>query len=378
MYITSSRLTHEEMDMLQTNETDICISIRVPAHNHWIKGPESGNLDRFVQKAIEQLNQMYPNEKNELETKLLDLYKSLKLEQFPLGLGLYVSKGIQYVVQFPFPIDEKIVISDHFDLRDLLFKINYSNSYYVLLIDEKQASLYTGQFNVLHKIQDSNFPLIYTDDFEYQVPSRSSSYSSRSNISSFEKDKSTLKKSRYLSFLKHVDELMDMYITKKDAQLIICGVKSATASFLNHSKHDDKIAGVIHGNYSHLSESELIEMVLPILKADQEEKMLDEISELQEKIGEGLAEVGLFDVWAAVTEGRGNVLLVEKDYETRVYQDKYFPLEIQVTAPKRLHCIVENPVDKLIEMHLKKNGKMLLVNNGMLKNYKQIALITRY
>jgi hypothetical protein len=378
MYITSSRLTHEEMDMLQTNDADICISIIIPSHNNWTKGPESVNLDRSVQKAIEQLNLMYPNAKDDLEVKLQNLYNNLKLEQFPLGLGLFVSKKVQYIVQFPFNVEEKISISNHFELRDLLYKVNYSNSYHVLLIDEKQACLYTGQFNVLHKIQDRNFPLTYTDDFEYESPSRSNSFAGRSNISSFEKDKSTLQKSRYLSFLRHVDELLDTYISKKESQIIICGVKSVTASFLNHSKHDDKIAGVLHGNYSHLSEIELGELVLPILKAVQEEKMLDEISELREKKGEGLTEEGLYDVWTTVSEGRGYILLVEKDYEVKVYYDKNYPLEIQMTPPKHEYCILENPVDKLIEMLLNKKGKVLFVNNGMLKNHKQIALITRY
>jgi hypothetical protein len=378
MYITSARLTHEEMDMLQTNDTDICISIIVPSHNNWSKGPESLNLNRAVQKAIEQLDLMDPDTKNDLESKLQNLYKSLKLEQFPLGLGLFVSKEIQYVVQFPFLVEENISISKHFELRDLLYKVNYSNYYHVLLIDEKQACLYSGQFNVLSKINDANFPLLYTDDFEYEVPTRSNSYTGRSNISSFEKDKSTLKKNRNLAFLKHVDELLDIYISKKDSQVIICGVKSVTASFLNHSKHDDKIAGVLHGNYSHLTEIELGELVLPILRAEQEENMLDEISELEEKKGEGLAEEGLYDVWNAVTEGRGYILLVEKDYEVKVHYDQNYPQEIQMNPSQRYPGILENPVDKVIEMLLNKKGKVLLVNNGMLADHKQIAMINRF
>ncbi|HJW15643.1 MAG TPA: hypothetical protein VJ499_00905, partial [Flavisolibacter sp.] len=184
--------------------------------------------------------------------------------------------------------------------------------------------------------------------------------------------------SRYLSFLRSVDELLDIYISKKDSQVIVCGVKSVTASFLNHSKHDDKIVGVLHGNYSHLNETELGQLVLPLLLAEQEEKMLDEISELEEKKGEGLVEEGILDVWAAITEGRGYILLVEKDYDVKVYYDKNYPLEIHMTPPVHTPGILENAVDKLIEMLLNKKGKVLFLNNGMLGDHKQIALITRY
>jgi hypothetical protein len=248
----------------------------------------------------------------------------------------------------------------------------------VLLLDEKQACLYTGEFNIIHKVQDANFPLIYTEDFEYEKASRTNSYSGRATISSFEKDKSAVQKSRYLSFLKSVDDLLDIYISKNDSQVIICGVKSVTASFLNHSKHDDKIIGVQHGNYSHLNEFELGLLVSPLLLATQEEKMLEEISDLEEKKGEGLAEEGISDVWAAITDGRGYILLVERDYDVKVYYDKSYPLEIQMTPSKQSPGILENAVDKVIEMHLNKKGKVLILNNGMLAGHKQIALITRY
>jgi hypothetical protein len=378
MYITSPRLTHEEMDMLQTNENDICISIILPSHNNWTAGSKSINLDRSIQKAIDQLNLAYPDSKEELEGKLKHLANNVILEQYPLGLGLFVSEKVEYIVQFPFIVEEKISISNHFELKDLLYKVNYSNPYYVLLLDEKQACLYTGEFNVIHKVQDANFPLIYTEDFEYEKASRTNSYSGRATISSFEKDKSAVQKSRYLSFLKSVDDLLDIYISKNDTQVIICGVKSVTASFLNHSKHDDKIIGVQHGNYSHLNEFELGLLVSPLLLATQEEKMLEEISDLEEKKGEGLAEEGISDVWAAITDGRGYILLVERDYDVKVYYDKSYPLEIQMTPSKQSPGILENAVDKVIEMHLNKKGKVLILNNGMLAGHKQIALITRY
>jgi hypothetical protein len=378
MYITSSMLTPEEMGMLQTNENDICISIIIPSHNNWAAGSKSTNLAHSIQKAIEQLNLSHPEAKDELEGKLQNLSNNLRLEKFPLGLGLFVSNKVALSVQFPFIVEEKVSISNHFELKDLLYMVNHSNTYYVLLLDEKQACLYSGQFNVLHKIQDSNFPIVYTDDYEYEKPSRMNSYSGRSNISSFEKDKSTLQKSRHLSFLKSVDELLDVYISKNDSQVIICGVKTLTASFLNHSKHDNKIIGVLHGNYSHLNEIELGQLVSPLLQAEQEEKMLDEISDLEEKKGEGLVEEGIFDVWTAITEGRGYILLVEKDYDVTVYYDKSYPMEILITPPKHSPGILENAVDRLIEMHLNKKGKVLFLNNDMLADHKQIALITRY
>lgn len=378
MYITASILSNEEMNMLQTKDSDICISIIIPLTDNWNKQPFPEKLEQSFQNVVHQLEQLHPKEKEELEIKLLDLFKNFPLQSFHPGIGIFISQTIEYVVHFPFPVEEKISVNNHFELREILFKANYSEPYYVILLDGKQAILYRGLFNKLQKIKDTNFPASHFDDFEYQPPSRSNSYFGSSEFSNFEKDKSTVQKSRYLSFLKHVDDLLDVYLLKKDSQLIICGVKSVTASFLNHSKHDAKVAGVLTGNYSHLSETDLIEKVLPVLQAAHKENMLEDISEFEEKMGEGLADEGIYDVWQSIIDGRGKILLVEKDYEDKVYIEKNYPLDIQMKPTRRANFIVENPVDKLIAMHLNKKGRIAILANGMLDQHKQIALIRRY
>lgn len=378
MYFTASDLSREEINLVQTKDSEVCISILIPTSYDQPGKSLSQKLEQSFQKAVPQLEQSYQEKKESLEIKFQELLKNLTLESLHQAIGIFISQTIEYVVQFPFPVEEKVIIDNHFHLREILFKINYSNPYYLLLLDGKQALLYTALFDELQKIQDSNFPKKIIDDYIYQHPSTSHYYFGNAETSSFLKDKSTPQKNHYLSFLMQVDDSLDIFLSGKASQLIICGVKSVTASFLNHSKHDAMVAGVLTGNYSHLSETELSVRVQPLIQAAQYESMLEDISELEEKIGEGLADEGLYDVWQSVIDGRGKVLLIEKDYEDKVYIESDYPFDIQMRPTRRACCVVHNPVDKLIAIHLNKKGRIVILANGMLSQHKQIALIRRY
>ena len=376
--MTSDKLLGEDLLALQNEKGNICVSIIVPLHR---LSPER-RVDKLeVKRAIEKAGQLLQYKYSEKETepllKTMDtLYQTIDFTHNLDGLGLYVSPNIKLLVQYPFPVEEKVMAGNNFEIRDLLYKVNYAVPYYVLMLTEKGSRLFEGRWDNLFEIKDNNFPMEYEDDFVYAKPAHSASYAGYSHVKGFEKDKSELEAIRFRDFCRKTDKLLDKYLIN-DTPLLLTGVEKELALFDSITNHSKNIADKITGSYNYSNEKQLADIAWPAIYHYFKKERTKLVKEFAEKIGEGHGVTGIQDIWNATQEGRAFKLLVEKDYRCPGFlTENEYHLHLQ--PPVGPHKILPDAVDDLIEVVLEKNGHVFFVDNDMLKDYNRIALITRY
>jgi hypothetical protein len=196
-------------------------------------------------------------------------------------------------------------------------------------------------------------------------------------VKSFEREKNQIEKIRQEAFVRQANDQLQKYLQNSEL-LVLCGTTRCTSAFLNRTTHAGKIIGVLNGNYNRLDETEFAGMIWPLIEACIYERIVDEISEYNEKIGEGLAEEGIVPVWDAIVAGRGETLLVEKNYQVKGYLTNHDSWQLFLQAPKREHSVLEDVVNNLLEMQIERNGKIVFTEDGMLNDHNHIALITSY
>jgi hypothetical protein len=374
----SEKLLNEELLNMQKEKGKICISIIVPthrlSHERRVDKPE-------VEKALENARQFLRFKYGESEIKPLmraldELYKNIDFNHNSDGLGLYVSPNIKLLVQFPFPVQEKVMVGDNFELRDLIYKINYSKPYLVLLLTEKEVRLFEGTWEELNEIKDRNFPKKYEEEFIYNPPSRGTPYTGHAHVRNFEKDKSALEEIRFKDFFRDTDDLLNDYLVN-DMPLILLGTEKELGWFRNISVHKKQIIGEITGSYNHSHPTELANIVWPLMQSHLDNETVELIKEFIEKIGEHRGISGIQEVWQAALEGKGLKLLVEKDFRKPGFVAKD-AFRLFLRPPQNSHKILADAVEDIIEMVLEKNGQVFFTENDALKDYQRIALITRY
>jgi hypothetical protein len=376
--MTTGALIGESLLTLQNEKGNICISVIIPTHRiSPDRRSDQLNAKRAIEKAEQLLKMKYAqNIVSPLMKKLNELFLQIDFDHNEDGLGLFVSSNVQFQFSFPFRVEEKIVVGNSFEIRDVLYKVNYSDPYYVLLLTEHGAHLFYGSWNVLDEIKDKHFPMEYEDEYAYNPPSRSTSSAGQAHVKSFEKDKSELEKIRFKNFFHKVDNILNGYLLNKEP-LILLGTEKLLALFENASTHEKHFAGKITGSYSYLNLKQLSDLVSPVLYGYLQNKRTKLIEEFIEKGGQHLGTSGIQDIWSAAMEGKAFKLLVEKDYRCPGFLDEN-DYHLYLRPPQKPHKVLADAVDDLIELVLEKDGQVYFVDNDLLKAYGRIALITRY
>jgi hypothetical protein len=376
----AKQIIDDELKLLMKQKGKICITIILPLHNLTThQKADRLRLEKAVKETCLELESINTDESKKIVSRLKNLVCEIKFNRSDKGIGIYVSEDMGLCFTFPFPVSENIAIDKNFSLRELLLKRQYSVAYWILYIDEKEVRLYTGKLNQLHEIRNGEFPMLYSDEtgYEYQPPSRGSSLAGSAHVKSFEREKHAIEKIRHEAFIREADALLKKYLKEAEV-LLLCGTGRYTSAFLNRTLYADRVISVLNGNYNRYDEREFCGMAWPSVNAYIYEKMVDEISEYNEKIGEGLAEEGIVPVWEAVYEGRGETLLVEKSYQVKGYLTDQVTSRLTLKIPKKNYVALEDAVNNLLEMMLEKNGRVVFTEDGMLSDHRQIALITRY
>lgn len=374
----SEILVGEDLIAMQKERGNICISITVPTHR---LSPERRvdvlKLEKAMQNAKQLMEYKYPEQDHkELLQAMDDLFVTIDFTRNAEGLGMYISPHLKLAIQFPFPVEEKVMVGEHFEIRDMLYKVNMSHPYYVLLLSKKGVKLYEGMMDQLTEISDNNFPTEYEDDYLYSKPSRSTSYAGQAHVKSFEKEKSVLEQIRFEDFFHNVDAALNDYLVG-NTPFIVMGTDKEISWFTDVSRHNRLLAGKLSGGYQHANTTELSEITWPMMQRHYHAESRKLLSEFVKKYGGNLGVFGIEEVWQAAQEGRAHQLLVEKDYRVPGFislEDNKFHLK----SPNKTHKLVADAIDEIIGMVLEKNGEVYFTENNELEEYRHIAMIKRY
>ena len=371
-------LRGEDLLMLQKAKGNICISVIVPTHrtspDRRVDKPE---VEEAIDKAKQLLQIKYPEKDiKPLLQSLDDQLEAIDFVHNTEGIGLYISPGVKVIVHFPFPVEEKIMVDNNFEIRDLLYKLNYDQPYYVLMLTEKEAKLFEGSWNNLSEIKGDHWPWKYEDEYVYSKPARSSSFAGHAHVKIFEKDKTELEHIRFTNFFREIDKKLNDYLMN-NTPLIILAPERENSLFEKISMHRKNIIHKIHGSYGYENLKSISDIVWPGMYEHLQTERKQLINEFKEMIGEHRGISGIQSVWEAAKEGKALKLLVEKDYRCPgfVTENDY---NLYLRPPNATHKTLPDAVDELIETVLQKNGKVYFTDNDWLKDYGRIALITRY
>ncbi len=372
-------LSGEILLEMQKEKGKTCVSVIVATHK---LSPERQANPIEIKKAIKEtkeylLHNYKTEEVNSLINSIDELYNQIDFIHVDFGIGFFVSSGVQQLVHFSFPVTNKIIVGNSFEVRDLLYEMNYALPYYLLLLTEKNARLFEGRLNKLTEVKDNNFPQEYIEEYIYEHSVRGTSYSGHAFTKDFEKDKSVMEEIRYSQFFKKVDALLDNYALHNKS-LLLASVSKELSSFKKVSKHADKIAAKIEGNFTYNDLLDLENKAWEKYKKVIDGKKVLLLKDYEEKIGTGLGIEGVEEVWKAAKAGRGYKLLVEKDFKRAGFIANEDDSRLYLAPPKSEHKILTDAVDDLIETVVEKNGEIVFMENDMLWNHHHIALITRY
>lgn len=361
-------MNRSDVYLLQKIRAYPCLTIILPTHR-----TAPGNrqdpllLKNLIAEAASRLLAEF--NKRDVETllkRLDDLTSAIDFSRSLDGLALFVNRDFARAFHLPFPVKERVIIDETFATRHLVYALNHSVRYWVLALSEKPTRLFEGTNDVLVEIKEKGFPMVHDGPGgEAPLPG------------GFGIRRSAIRDEYLLKFFRKVDSALKAFLAEDDLPLILVGVDRHLAFFNEVTTHKHAIVGTLTGSHDKTSPHELSKLVAPILEAHLAEKVREAMAQLDKAIGEKKTASTIRDVWAFAHEGRGDLLLVERDFHYPARLDdsgkNILPAE-DPSAPD----VIDDAVDEIIEEVLNKKGKVVFVENGQLSEHGRIALTLRF
>lgn len=351
-------MNKEEIEAILSVSEASCISVIVPTHR---LTEEKKNNYLTVNNAIGRMKELLAPDVR-LLSKVDNLCKKIRFSHTKDGIGIFVSPGIAKLVYFPFPVKERIAMGNRFNSRELVYYKNISD-YFMLSVSKKKIRLYRGNGEEMNEIVNDVFPLIYTEACEYEKPSLPELGSVIPKA--FEKDKSILQELRFIDFLRTADRELENYIAG-NSPLVLSGSGREVADYRNITRYGHRIIGKVIGAHTY-NKKQSAHMIWSFVKnyTTIQNNLL--VLKLRELINRQTAVFGLENVESIAAEGKGLILLVEKDFED------------EIPAGEKSSCsLTDDRINKVIRTIMEKKGRIIFVDKGTLKDFSGIALILRY
>jgi hypothetical protein len=369
-------MNSQDIDLLVAENGKPCLSIIVPTLKYTRDRMQNPIVvERAISKAQRLLtHNAWPKAQIERMTfNLASLADKLDYIRLQEGLAVFVSPDIFKIYPLPFSVNEKVMLSKNFEIRDLIYATQFLQPYYLITLSRKRIRLFRGSGRDIQEVINEDFPKQYVEEYEYARPCVGSSFGS--GLQAFEKDKSILVQTRINAFFKDADKALDKYVKGK-GRLFTAGVDEELTEFEQISGHE--VTGKIRGNFDVDALHPLAESVWHLMRTNVIAAQEQAVVEFEEALGKSLAVDGIANVWQAAHEGKGRLLLLEKDYQVTGYVQRQHPGHLFTYPPVGQYDLVHDAADDAIEITREKGGEVMIIENGTLEGFDRIAMMLRY
>jgi len=361
-------MNRQDILLLQQISGYPAVTITLPTHRTLPENKQDPiRLRNLVKQATDRLLSEFS--KREIEPilgRLEHLAANVDFRHTLDGLALFVHRDFARAITLPFSLRERVVIDETFFTRDLVFAMNRTPRYWVLVLSEKPTRLFEATRDDLLEIQEGGFPMVHEGPGgEAPLPG------------GFGIKRSHIRDEAHRQFFRKVDEAFKPFVNGDPLPLAVVGVERYQAFFDEISNHKNAIIARVSGSYDKTSAHELGKLVWPVVKEALAEERHHVLKELDKAIGEQKCVSTIGEVWRLAHEGRGRLLLVEEDFHCPAVVDES-GLILSPAQDPEAPGVIDDAVDEIIETVLSKQGKVVFVENGQLAEHQRIALILRY
>lgn len=358
----------EVIEIIDASHYRPALSILLPLHIRInLKAEAAYALKVASDKAEIELHKYYPDDVCELIMGRLRKLISIQIvPEQAKSIALYISPVFEKVLYLDSEVEEKIIVDESFEIRDLIYAGKQHNKFLLLLLSGMEFRVFLGDGSVLRTLQVSipDFISAYKNDVAERVENFS-------DIS--ERKQVTIEK-----FLRHIDSELGQLIHRYNIPVIALGAEKILGHFRKLTVHAKMIIDYIKGNYFESTEAQLKELVQPHLnlwKASAEKELLQR---LEVAAGQKLLASGIQEVWQTAFSQKGRLLVVEKNYRYSAQRGSEEGIIDPVREPYNPFSYIRDAVDDVIEKVLKSGGDVEFVEDKVLAEFNHIALIRYY
>ena len=361
-------ISRGELKRLQAHTDFPSVSILAPTHR--TGGPAIAR-DRIVVKnllteAVERLEGEFKKRQVAgLVKSLTKLVDGVDYEHNLDGLALFAGSDGTTAVRLPFRVKPRVVVDATYATRDLVYALNRSPRYRVLVLTEKPTRLFNATNAVLTEVREKPFPM------EHKGPGGATRLPGGQGINI-----SAVRDESHRQFFRKVDDALAALQKEDPLPVVVVGIARYLAFYQQVTQDPDAIIGGVEGSYDDPNPAALGKLVWPAFQVGATLRRTKALVRLNEAVGMSRHASGIAQVWRAAQEKRIATLLVETGYT--------YPADVSPDGSSLLPYTAKGPnalddaVDETIEKVLADGGRVYFYDDGTLDIHQRIGAVLRY
>ncbi len=291
-----------------------------------------------------------------LIARMRDLIAKVDERHLLEGFVLLVDREISEKIDLPFIVEERVVIDRTFATREIIRANLTSLSYYVLLLTLEKATLIEAYSDRVVSEHFMGFPI--TND-----------YSGNSHTNTM----AGVQIEQPKQYWNDVDKAV-LGVAGQHGHVVIACVAEHYTPYMQIANKPEIYIGNLPGNKDHATTHDIVKAAWKVAYEQLKAEHAADVRKLANAPIEKTS-VDVTDIWRRIMDGRGHLLLVERDLRQAAVVENG---NVQLVDDPTANNTVDDLVDEIIEQQLKHGGQVRVLPNGMLEEYGGIALLMRY
>lgn len=321
-------------------------------------------LKMAVGKVEKELMNNYPSEKAlPVINRLRELTGQINYNTHKKSIAIFLSPIVEKVFYLDIPVEEKIIIDESFEIRDLVYQKKQDVQYLVLLLSAKRSIMFLANGSDMKLVKSNAAGQVSPADTE-----KVANFSDPDERAEIMLDK----------FLRQMDDALTLMLKAYPLPVFVMGAERVLGHYKKLTRHEQDITEFIHGNYEDLPEPEIFKIVQPHVSNWRRVKQVDLLHQLEKAMGAKKLAHGMEEVWEAATHKNSRLLLVERNFMYPARQGAEPGIIYKEETSTDYPFYIKDAVDDVIQKVLENGGDVEFTEDDMLKDYGHIALIQYY
>lgn len=279
------------------------------------------------------------------------------------SLHIFLSHSTNEIIKLPGPTPQNtFYIGERFAIKPLIKAVNRTEEYLILLLSQSGVKLFrTVNDAILQEIKNGDFPFAGNPHY--------------------------LNDTEKISDGKQVDNMVREFFNKIDKALVKvynqtnmnCVVVCTEDNYSRLMQVADKQSiyyGFARVNYNDTKNNILAAQAWAIVYAGQKKRRADAIREMKEAAGQNRVITELSEIYSAVKEGRGDLLIIHDDFHQAIKMAEEF--SSNSVNDDRLPGATDDVMSDIAWEVISKKGRTIFTDGEELKVLGDIALKVRY